>query len=204
VPSLGGCTVYPSSGAFYTPTDDPVKPSLLDGGQAINITSGAVQRQLLCSGLLCSGPIGGGSLPTFLDAGTFGIDNGMGGTGVHPFTTTFSVSSGVTWTNPVTSVPRSRDLTVNWSGGNITKEYVRIAGYSAAGGVGAAFICSAPAGPQTFTVPAWVLGTLPAGPGKIEVGASSFQFRFSDPRMGIDALYLGYNVLTVHDVTFAP
>lgn len=206
-PSLGACIVYPSSGAFYKSSDDPVKPSLLDGGQAINLALGGVHRQLLCSGGLCSGQIGGGNLSTFLDAGTFAVDNGVGGTGVHPFNTTLGVSAGITWTNPVTSVPRSQDLIVNWSGGNSAQEYVRIAGYSSTGGVGATFICSAPAGPRTFTVPAAILAALPAGTGKLQVGASSFTtgpYRFTDARMGIDALYLGYNILAVRDVTFAP
>lgn len=58
----------------------------------------------------------------------------------------------------------SGDLTVTWTGGNpsLQNGQVTIAAYSAGGNnTGGAFICTAALSAQTFTIPKWVLSTLP-------------------------------------------
>ena len=116
-------------------------------------------------------PIGtGASLPPFLDPGTFTI-SGPGGKDVGPFQVAMTVAPPVTWTNmnQMTTIDRNQNLTFTWSGGSDSM-LVLIAGAGLdqtakdAGG----FFCFVPSAPGSYTVPASVLGNLPA-----TVGSSS-------------------------------
>jgi uncharacterized protein (TIGR03437 family) len=108
------------------------------------------------------------SLPPFLDPGTFTV-SGPGGKDVGAFHASVTIGAPVTWTNQMNTVNRNQSLTFTWSGGDDSK-LVLIAGASldqtakAAGG----FFCFVPSAPGSYTVPASVLGNMPA-----TVGASS-------------------------------
>ena len=75
---------------------------------------------------------------------------------------------GATWTNrdSITTVDRSKGLTIQWSGGNPSTQAVAIVGYSSnpATNVSGAFACLSDMAPQSFTVPSNFLANLPATP----------------------------------------
>jgi hypothetical protein len=205
VPSLGGCTVYQFKGAQPTVTD-AVQPTLLDGGMAIYLTAFGGQRQLLGRSGIYSDRVGGGGLSPFLEPGVFGINNGNGGPNVLPFSANLTIPAAPAWLFPVTTVPRSQDLTVSWSAGDPGTEYAWITGYSVSNDVGAVFFCSAPAGPAPayFTIPSYILSALPAGTGTLAVGISSqpAAHRLVLPTSGLNALYLGYRLMNVRNVVY--
>jgi len=75
------------------------------------------------------------------------------------------------WTNQAAdaTVVRSQGVTVTWSGG-ASGTYVFISGASSSGPASSSFICFAPVAAGTFTVPAYVLATLPASTsGSLEI-----------------------------------
>jgi hypothetical protein len=205
LPSLGTCTVYPFRGTQFK-TADAVRPVLLDAGLWINITrSDNVQRQLPMLGFVYSGPIGGGNLTPFLDPGSFTIDNRPDGPNprtVLPFSVPLNILQGLTFNITLTSISRSRGLTVTWTGLNPAQQYVHVSGYSIAGGVGATFLCSAPAAAQTFTLPPAVLSALPVGSGELRVGVASLPARLAIPSINLDALYVGYITMNGHNLDY--
>jgi uncharacterized protein (TIGR03437 family) len=145
---------------------DPTIAADLDAGAQLTVTGGAggasgTITQSLGSASPYVGLLGGilstsGATlpPPFLDGGPFTISNGAGGKDVGPFTATIPLSPAITWTNPPSTINRASPLTLNWTGGDAT-ETVVVLGFStdqtskASGG----FMCVAPAGAHSFTVP---------------------------------------------------
>ncbi len=113
------------------------------------------------------------SLPPFLDPGIFRIF-GTGGADVGAFQTSVTIGTPVVWTNRdrITTVNRASNLSITWSGGDASK-LVLIAGAGANSDTQAAagFFCFVPAAPGSFTVPASMLGNLPASSSGSAVGA---------------------------------
>jgi hypothetical protein len=205
-PSLGTCTVYPFVGTGFK-TADPVRPVLLDAGLWIAITrADLVQRQLTLLNGVYSAQIGGASgLSPFLEPGMFTIDNTPNGPGqrtVLPFTTTMNIAAGVNWGIQLTTVSRSQDLTVSWSGLDPATRYVQMTGYSIAGGVGATFVCTASASAQSLRVPSVVLSALPIGSGELRVATSWLPVRVAIPNISLDALYLSYSDVVGRNVDY--
>ncbi len=108
---------------------------------------------------------GSQSLPPFLDPGSFKI-SGPGGKDVGPFQATVTIGAPITWTNrdQMALVDRTQPLTFKWSGGDSSK-LVMLAGVGANQSTQAlaGFFCFVPSTPGSYTVPASVLGNLPAG-----------------------------------------
>ncbi|HTS49294.1 MAG TPA: hypothetical protein VMH05_15185 [Bryobacteraceae bacterium] len=111
------------------------------------------------------------SLPPFLDPGTFTI-SGSGGKDVGPFRASVTIGAPITWTNQMTTVDRSQNLTFTWTGGDSSK-LVLIAGAGAdeTSKVAGGFFCFVPSAPGSYTVPASVLGNLPGSSGSSVLGA---------------------------------
>jgi hypothetical protein len=91
--------------------------------------------------------------PPFLDGGPFTI-TGPGGKDVGAFSTTIALAPGITWTNPPSTINRASPLVLTWTGGDSTQTVMILGGSTdqtskASGG----FLCVAPAGAQSFTVP---------------------------------------------------
>jgi uncharacterized protein (TIGR03437 family) len=112
------------------------------------------------------------NLPTSFfpsSGGTFTFQ-GTGGPDIGPFTATVSDSSPLVWTNQkaITSVNRSQDVTITWSGG-IPGTWVQIGGGSTTIGVSGTFLCFAPVSAGQFTIPSYVLLASPVGNGGINV-----------------------------------
>jgi hypothetical protein len=78
----------------------------------------------------------------------------------------------MSWTNQgaAATVTRSQGLLVTWSGGG-SGSYVYIIGNSflTAGSLSSTYICIAPQAALQFTVPSYVLLSLPAAPGSTTV-----------------------------------
>jgi hypothetical protein len=165
----GGATgsVAGASGLFTRP---------LDAGPSIGVTgpSGATIPLMpvdpstntgLYLGLLGgSSLLGDATLPLFLESGLFHIA-GTGGADVGAFQASMTLGTPVVWTNrdQITTVNRASNLLLTWSGGDASK-LVLIAGGGADSDTSAAagFFCFVPAAPGQFTVPASMLGNLPA------------------------------------------
>jgi uncharacterized protein (TIGR03437 family) len=160
--SIGSCTLYTYTESSGVPT---VLPTYLNAGSAVNL-SGPQGNSALT---LQSGIYFNSALTSFIptSGGVFTFNNGSGGPDVGPFTTSLTLSAPLVWTNmsSLTSVTRSKGVTVNWTGGN-SSTYVEISGSAFSGStsataVGGAFYCTAPVSAGTFTVPAAVLLSLP-------------------------------------------
>ena len=103
-----------------------------------------------------------------LGAGKYTI-SGAGGKDVGSFNTSLTLGSPLTVSGGLpSSVNRSSNLTINWTGGN-SSDPVQILGYSGTtSGSGTTatidateFVCTTTAGPGTFTVPSSILSQLP-------------------------------------------
>jgi len=174
LPPPGSCTVYSVKGDMSGDAHVFISSGsgVLDAG-TISVTGQAGTLPLMLymetnfavyatqfgsTGLL---PANLAQSPLFLNPGNFNI-NGAGGKDVGAFEAAVTVNAGVTWTNEAqtTTVIRSQGLTVTWSGSS---------GSVGVGGMGVdyptnsstAFLCMAPAGANSFTVPDWVLANLP-------------------------------------------
>ena len=186
--SLGSCTVYTGTDLIGLAGNASQFP--LNAGAALNVSGplGKATVPLVNNTYKAQQkPLGGVSssgamLPTFIPAtgGTFTFDDGTGGPGVGPFSTSVTLGAGgiLTWTNQssITTINRANGLTVTWSGAG-SNTFVLISGISVSQQppyAGAQFFCSAPAAADTFTVPTAVLLSLPAG-GNGQIPANSLQ-----------------------------
>ena len=177
---LGGVTggaagsVAGASGLFTRP---------LDAGPSIAVTGPQGTIPLLpldptTNTGLYLGLLGGSSLladtslPPFLESGIFHIA-GTGGADVGAFQASMTLGTPVVWTNrdQITTVNRASNLLLTWSGGDASK-LVLIAGGGADSDTSAAagFFCFVPAAPGQFTVPASMLGNLPASSSGSAIG----------------------------------
>ena len=101
--------------------------------------------------------------------GTFTFQ-GTGGPDIGAITVTVSDPSPLVWTNQtaITSVNRSQNVTVNWTGG-IPGTWVQIGGGSTTINASGTFLCFAPVSAGTFTIPSYVLMASPVGNGGISL-----------------------------------
>jgi uncharacterized protein (TIGR03437 family) len=151
---------------------DPTIAADLDAGAQLTVTGGAGGASGTMTQLLgATGPyvgVLGGVInvsgvtmpPPFLDGGPFTI-SGTGGADVGKFSATVALAPAITWTNPPSTINRSSPLTLNWTGGS-SSQTVMILGGSSNQDTGASggFLCIAPAGAHSFTVPVNSLATL--------------------------------------------
>ncbi len=170
----------------------------------------------------------GGKPPFFLSP-TFAISSGTytvtspGGSDVGAISNaSIAVSSGAAsfkWTNPPSGpISRNAPLTINWTGGD-SAGFVDITAISstllsgftpAAGTPGILVECIAPASAGTFTIPTYVLQSLPSTsgstaivpPGELLVGPASAPVKVATPPSGLDELYLFYHFIQGSNVTW--
>jgi uncharacterized protein (TIGR03437 family) len=147
--------------------------TMLDAGASLRVASGSNSATMdrsdngLYAGILGGNlplPGGGASLP--LDAGTFTV-TGPGGKDVGAFTGSVTLRAPVSWTNrsQLAAIDRKTPFAVTWSGGAAGEDVV-ILGYGTdqKTKASAGFVCMAPAGAGSFTVPASAMANLPAVP----------------------------------------
>lgn len=171
--TFGGCVVWTCRGGSCIPATQG-GATQLDAGAALSVTGPDGTKSIpKNSAGSYSAILGGGSLtnPNFLDPGSYNL-SGPGGSGsgaVGAFSASQAIgASPLTWTaSQNTTISRSHDVVVNWSGGS-ANGYVAIIGTSTTGSSGntagqvtGTFGCTAKGASGTFTVPSWVLSALP-------------------------------------------
>ena len=227
--SPGACSVvtFRGEGEDTGPTD-PIQATPLDAGPAITVRGPRGEKQLTKragSAELYLGELGGGGLsglpglpgnipglpqsqPDFLEPGSYMISapGGSGPNSIGNFSVNFTMPQMVTWTNQsavASGVSRSAGQQITWSGGD-PSTYVSISGMSTAQGVAGMFICLERASAGQFTVPAYVLQTLPATTGDnigtLMVGGTSASQRFT--ARDLDAGYITASSVTQQSVTY--
>jgi uncharacterized protein (TIGR03437 family) len=178
ITSIGSCTVYTfnsstaSAGTVTGATLPGVTSTSLNAGPFVNISGPNGKKAMPYQNGTYSAQLGGNTgtttLPSFVPdtGGTFTFDNGSGGPDVGAFSTQLQLSP-VTWTNmkSLTTVTRSKGVTLTWTGGD-ANSFVTIGGGTALVNgtqyLFGEFSCTAPATAHTFTVPAAVLLAIPA------------------------------------------
>ena len=190
--SLGSCN------AIETVTGGAGSSTGLNAGTSIGLTGPAGSYTLNQS------PAGVGNYIAQLPAGAIPSTGGSftftgtGGSDVGGFTATVTMPNPLlTWTNQsaAATVTRSSGVTVTWSGGT-SGSFVIIMGESSGTNGGGSFTCFAPQSAGTFTVPAFVTASLPAGTGSltIENGTNFIPFSASGLDSGIGFGFSGVQI----------
>jgi uncharacterized protein (TIGR03437 family) len=175
-PPSGSCTAYARAGDMLDGGPD-VLPGMapttmpLDVGAPYLLT-GPNGSRTLAEGFFFAragylgGLISNNILPNslFLNPGSYTLQ-GFGGMDVGAFSTQFTIPQPLTWTNRLQTniVSRTQPLTISWSGGD-TGQVVAVLGFGEdlPTNSSAVFVCIAPAGASSFTVPTDMLSNLPA------------------------------------------
>ncbi len=183
--SLGSCTIF-----YYDGPVDPYAliPPMVDAGPSLTLNGPGGQKQVPKNSLgaydamLGCNPANPLCLsPPYLEPGTYTYTI-PGGAAVGAATATLAVPAPPVWTNQtaISTVNRSQNLRLTWTGGDSTS-WVTVTGTSVnAQQVGASFVCQAPAAPGEFTVPSFVLSAIPANMGQLGLTVSR-QARFTAP-----------------------
>ena len=231
---FGSCNVYPMPNGDFSALTGIMVPGALEAGSAISISGpggsqsmtesdpGIYNGQLGGAGALgFAGEDGSDALP-YLNPGVYTVDNGGGGSDVGPFHASITIPSAIVWSNAaaINVIDRSKDLTIDWAGGDPAKEFVIIAGmsvanvaYDAAPSVqnGDLFVCTAKSDAHSFTVPAQVLSALPAAAatadqtdltGLLFIGNVSLLQQNRITAAGLSAGFLYYLLFQFQNVTF--
>ncbi len=182
LPSPGACLVNPAKPSV--PGGSYSQPVGLDAGHVLNVTGPKGSRQVpqRFPGFY-NETFADGTLVQFLAPGTYTVDSVAGGADVGPFHATITFPAELSSTLQQTASA----TTVRWQGGD-PSGYVVIQGSAQApSGVSTGFSCVERASAGQFTVPPYVLSSLPASPGDITAliaAGTSPQNRFKAP--GLD------------------
>jgi uncharacterized protein (TIGR03437 family) len=222
-PSVGSCTISQFLGLNPIPVD-PIKPTPLDEGSALSISGGSGTKAIPSTSTgFYSATLGGVPLseilsataqPAYFSPGSYTV-SGSGGSAIGSFSAGFTVPAALSSNaSTITTIDRSKDLTITWSGAG-QNEFVAISGTASVGGAlgpsstspGNVFLCIAPASAGTFTLPSIYLQTLPPSPAGgsaipnsfLLVGTQSNPVNFS--ASGLDDGYLTYRSLVGGGVT---
>jgi hypothetical protein len=230
ISTIGACTVFQIQGTTTQPVD-PIRASGLDAGASLTLEGPMGTKQIdrvevgvyssMLSGsfpsfltadpkALAAESVNQG-LPGYLEPGTYTV-SGPGGSAVGPFTASLVIPDALNWTNrdAITSVQRSRDLSVTWAGGG-QNGTVRIFGSSVVSddetASGAVFFCREDVSVGSFSVPSAVLSNLPVSGmqsgvpfGILGVGVVSDGTRFA--ASGIDLGLLTHTDLSLKPVGY--
>ncbi|HEX5230187.1 MAG TPA: hypothetical protein VFW44_20885 [Bryobacteraceae bacterium] len=199
--SFGSCIVTftstPTGGGTGTSNGlDAGNPiTMKGGGQNVQLTDSIAGHTIVGSYFAqLTSPLTGGSSYTF---------TGPGGKDVGPFTATVNFPIPLTWTNEnsISTVTESKGQLITWTGG-ATGTYVYISGDSSSsdGSVSADFVCIAPVSAEQFTIPSYVLLSLPAGTGSL--GVSNYSNLGTFTATGIDHGSISSGVSSSEDVTY--
>lgn len=202
--SIGGCIV----GESLSSTNAPGNTTPLNAGTiTVNDPSGVaavtLTSQPSSSYSFYSAQLPTGFLTTSGGAFQFSATAGSPAPAVGAFNATVNFPTPFfSWTNQAAdaTVTRSQGVTLTWSSG-APGTYVLISGNSSSASQSAYFSCSAPAAAGTFTVPAYVLETLPASTGgSLEVSDQTVPQTFT--ATGLDYGYaigeVAYNITAAY------
>jgi uncharacterized protein (TIGR03437 family) len=202
-PSLGSCLTYPLD--IEESAIDPYLAAPLDAGSALNISGPSGSRQLPRQSTgAYAGLLGGGSSALYLNAGSYTVDNGAGGSDVGPFQASFSVPQPLKWLDKGV-MPRSfvPPVVFTWSDAD-PNGFVVMTSFGNNGQVAVYSVCTerSDAGalsiPPVFLVTLGVDGEFGKFPNNFSLGVAR-TFRFDAP--GLDA---GLISVMLMDGFFAP
>src|ERR1039458_9386646 len=174
--SLGGCIVTETGASGTTTT---TTTTAIDAG-TITVTGPVGGTVTLTSSTFAGiglyyAQLAAGAIPTSGGTFTFKGSGGSVSPFIGPFTASLTFPNPIlTWTNSnnAATVTRSSGLGVSWTGGS-SGTYVIIGGSSSATvagqSVSGSYTCIAPVSAGSFTVPSYVLATLPGGSGTTAV-----------------------------------
>ncbi len=175
LPPPGTCTAYAGAGDWLTadpaPDIQPGAGTLDAGAFTVSSTNASATFSApyspLALGYLGSvNPAISTKDTTLLAPGQFSLQSG-GGADIPRFQLAFTMIAPVTWTNrsQISTINRSAGLTVNWTGG--ADQTVAVVGGSTdlPTDVSGVFVCIAPRGANSITVPPPILANLPPGRG---------------------------------------
>jgi len=168
---LGACLARPRLGGGdnnlgdLTPLDGGSSFTIKGPGGTVTVTANAGDRPSLSTA------------GTFLVPGDYTI-TGTGGKDVGPFTANVNIPVSPTLTSPTSSngltVSRGQGMTVTWNGNGSTGHVELVLGSAANANTRASVTCTAPASAETFTIPSYMLLTLP------NTGNGIFFFQLGD------------------------
>ena len=175
LPPAGACTAYSRSGNLLTGIPIPFVPPLgLDAGDlTLNGPNGAAELLRTVMGdsteydpTLVGGPEGISEAqdePLYLSPGNYGV-SGEGGADIGAITADADVSDPPQWTNSgeFTEVSRGGELTFTWTAPGAARVIVAGVSVDRPSNVSGVFLCMAPVGSSSFSVPTAVLANLPA------------------------------------------
>jgi uncharacterized protein (TIGR03437 family) len=225
----GACTVtsgFVPAGDTNLP-GDPTLVQRLRGGASINLQGPRGTREIARRGSendrdFYNAGIGGvipgfsgDAGPEYLVPGLYTVDL-PAGSDVGAFRATLTLPAPLEWTNrdSFSAIQRSQDLTVTWTGGDSAKEYVIVgaASFDTTRNVGAGITCMERASAGRFTIPSWLLATLPASSGilpgtSLPAGRVEFStYSIVEPArfqaQGLDVGYFGYDFTTWKTAAF--
>jgi uncharacterized protein (TIGR03437 family) len=226
IPPVGSCTAYTASTDLFGSDNLPLTATTgkyLDAGSAMYTLQGpGASRQVMPSipplnPLLNIWQIGktipnsGLSNSALLQPGNYTLKV-PGGADVGAFQATISNPSPLTWTNrdQVTNINRNQPLVINWSGGpgNVPVAIIG-ANVDVPTNSTALFVCMAPAGSNSFSVPSYILANMPAtrsrmlaSKGILYVGAMTLASPTNFSAPGIDLGVTAGTTLAARPVTF--
>jgi uncharacterized protein (TIGR03437 family) len=207
--TVGACTVIQSSGTG----SGTAQFKQLDAGPVINIngprglktmprgTQGGYSVSLAQT---TTGIPGAPSTPAYLDPGAYTIDNGAGGVDVGPFKLTLTVPQPFTWTNQdsITTVDRSQDLPITWTGGDPNSNVI-VAGSSFVGqSAFMSFTCVGKDSDLKLTVPKEILSMLPPSAGQASGLIVYNDLQVNGTAPGLDSLLGDVTFSYIKTVTF--
>ncbi len=175
LPPAGSCTAYATVGDLFD--GDPflgaaTSGKFLDGGTPLTVTGGSGpktvarpadnSRNFQPLGYTYTGSLVPSSL--FLAPGNYSV-HGPGGADVGAFTANLTIPTpvGLTWTNrdQTSIISRSQGFTVNWTGAPADQPVIVFGGgVDLPSNATSLFVCVAPPGASSFTVPSTALGNI--------------------------------------------
>ncbi|HTW67555.1 MAG TPA: hypothetical protein VME17_23210 [Bryobacteraceae bacterium] len=176
-PPAGACTTYNIIGWF--PDDVSLLAGMLPTSRFLNAGTSTLSGPGGSVSLFTSADLGGlsfgylgGALSAvpavansgFLNPGKYTL-TATGASDIGPFQATATVPSPIVWTNrdQLATIDRSEPLTLDWTGASPgSTVFIVGAGTDLPSNSTAMFLCVAPAGASTFTVPPVMLSNLPA------------------------------------------
>jgi uncharacterized protein (TIGR03437 family) len=181
-PSVGGCSVIPVS-LSEAPSPQALSGAPLDAGATLNLNGPNGYQPIAQALNALTYPAISSSTP-LVDAGSYSIDNGGGGADVGSFQGLLNVpappqivSAGV---NGV--INTTQNLSVQWSGADPNSEILIFgASIDLNTSYSVVFECTAPSTATQFTVPSYVLSSLPTTSTSVgvfslqNIGQQSFQ-----------------------------
>lgn len=175
LPPAGTCTAYTPQGDMFDGDSFPLSGTtgkFLDAGGSLTVSGGAGSRTVkrATGNVRNFQPLGytydGSLVPSslFLSPGSFSL-SGAGGADVGAIAANFTFPTPLTWSNrdQTSPITRSQGFTVNWSGTPAGQTVIIFGGgVDLPSNATGEFVCVAPAGSSSFTVPPTALANVPA------------------------------------------